>query len=408
MSKSHPGSSAAAFSLACYNGHQMRDGLDRTSSPEALDRLIAETIRERGKITFAQFMDMALYHPKWGYYMKPDARIGPRGDFYTSPHVHPLFGLAIGDQLAQMWNLLGQPCPFAIVEFGAGQGLLARDILDGLARRHPDCLDSTRYIIIERSPRLIRQQRREMAASPLPPGSALWLERLDQLPDHGQLVGCMLSNEFVDALPVHRIRRQEGQIQEIYVGYAKGYTEITDDPSTPLLSSYFADLNVELEEGQEAEVNLAALSWLEEMARALDHGFILTIDYGYESQELYSPRFPRGTLMCYRQHQATENPYAYVGHQDLTSHVNFTGLMRKGGELGLRSTGFTDQMKFLIALGILQMAQEWNGGVGTEHMKAKLAAKQLIMPGGMGEMFKVLVQHKGIDAPRLKGLSPPW
>jgi SAM-dependent MidA family methyltransferase len=387
---------------------QMKDALDQTSSYQELDRLIAETIRERGKITFARFMDMALYHPEWGYYMRPDTRIGPRGDFYTSPHVHPLFGMAIGEQLAQMWDLLGHPHPFTVVESGAGQGLLVRDILDGLARRHPACLDSTRYIIIERSPHLIHQQRMELAESPLSPASILWLDGLDQLPDHGQLSGCILSNEFVDALPVHRIRRRASRIKEIYVGYEKGYTEKLDDPSTPLLVSYFADLNIELEEGQEAEVNLAALSWLDEMARALDRGFILTIDYGYESPELYGPRFPRGTLMCYRQHRATENPYAYVGQQDLTSHVNFTSLMRKGRELGLQTTGFTHQMKFLIALGILQMAQEWNGGVGAEQAKAKLAARQLIMPGGMGDMFKVLVHHKGVGAPQLKGLSPPW
>ncbi len=387
---------------------QMKDRLGRTSPPEALDRLIAEAIRERGRITFAQFMDMALYHPKWGYYMRPEARIGPRGDFYTSPHVHPLFGLLVGDQLAQMWDLLDHPNPFTIVEFGAGQGLLARDILDGLSRRHPACLNSTRYIIVERSPHLIREQRRELAASPLPPGRALWLDRLDRLPDHGQLAGCVLSNEFVDALPIHRIRRQEGQIKEIYVGRAEGYTELIDDLSTPLLASYFSDLNIELEEGQEAEVNLAALSWLEGTARALDRGFIITIDYGCQSEELYGPRFPRGTLMCYRQHRATEDPYAYVGQQDLTSHVNFTSLMRRGQELGLQTTGFTNQMKFLIALGMLERAQEWDQGPGAGNVGAKLAARGLIMPGGMGEIFKVLVQHKGIDAPHLKGLSPPW
>ncbi len=386
----------------------MKDRPGQASSPEALDRLIAEAIRERGRITFAQFMDMALYHPKWGYYMRPEARIGPRGDFYTSPHVHPLFGLLVGDQLAQMWDLLDHPNPFAIVEFGAGQGLLARDILDGLSRRHPACLNSTRYIIVERSPHLIREQRRELAASPLPPGRALWLDRLERLPDHGQLAGCVLSNEFVDALPIHRVRRQEGQIKEIYVGCAEGYTELIDDLSTPLLASYFSDLNVELEEGQEAEVNLAALSWLEGTARALDRGFIITIDYGCESEELYGPRFPRGTLMCYRQHRATEDPYAYVGQQDLTSHVNFTSLMRRGRELGLQTTGFTNQMKFLIALGMLERAQEWDQGPGAGNVGAKLAARRLIMPGGMGEIFKVLVQHKGIDGPHLKGLSPPW
>ncbi len=386
----------------------MKDRPGQASSPEALDRLIAEAIRERGRITFAQFMDMALYHPKWGYYMRPKARIGPRGDFYTSPHVHPLFGLLVGDQLAQMWDLLDHPNPFTIVEFGAGQGLLARDILDGLSRRHPACLNSTRYIIVERSPHLIREQRRELAASPLPPGRALWLDRLERLPDHGQLAGCVLSNEFVDALPIHRVRRQEGQIKEIYVGCAEGYTELIDDLSTPLLASYFSDLNVELEEGQEAEVNLAALSWLEGTARALDRGFIITIDYGCESEELYGPRFPRGTLMCYRQHRATEDPYAYVGQQDLTSHVNFTSLMRRGRELGLQTTGFTNQMKFLIALGMLERAQEWDQGPGAGNVGAKLAARRLIMPGGMGEIFKVLVQHKGIDGPHLKGLSPPW
>ncbi|MBI4320477.1 MAG: SAM-dependent methyltransferase [Chloroflexi bacterium] len=381
-----------------------------------LKRVVLDRIAEKGRITFAEYMDMALYYPELGYYTSPERKIGKEGDFYTSPCVHPIFGAMIAEQLHEMWEVMARPDGFTIAEFGAGTGFLAFDIMSTIRPFWPELFEAVRYVIVEASRHLVARQQEQMAALALPSGKVEWAQGIPR-----GMVGCVMSNELVDALPVHRVRhcasresrvgsRPGGEgLREIYVA-ADGdrLVEVLDEPATPEIVAYLDRLGVRLAEEQEAEVGLAALSWLREVAEALRRGFVLTIDYGYEAEELYGPRFPKGTLVGYRHHQVVTNAYEAIGRQDLTAHVNFSVLMRWGEELGLDTTGFTNQMRFLLALGIAEKAAAGRDAGSTEAIRRRLAARQLFMPGGMGEVFKVLIQHKGLERPQLRGLSAPW
>jgi SAM-dependent MidA family methyltransferase len=227
-------------------------------------------------------------------------------------------------------------------------------------------------------------------------------------PDHFRVHGCILSNELVDSFPVHVVTLRDGRLREIYVASEDGgFREEFGDLSSNELEGYFEGLGIVLDEGQRAEVNLMALEWMEMVGRILTEGFVITIDYGHEVEILYSPLRGNGTLLCYYRHSWHENPYERIGLQDITSHVDFTSLMRKGEEVGLRSTGLTTQYRFLISLGFLEEAQKRLGKDqgSLEGMRDRLAMKTLIFPdGGMGDVFKVLIQHKGIDNPQLDGL----
>jgi SAM-dependent MidA family methyltransferase len=206
-----------------------------------------------------------------------------------------------------------------------------------------------------------------------------------------------------------------GNVKEIYISQRDGqFVEQWAHPSDPRISTYFHSMNILLEEGQKAEVNLRALDWMEHVGRSLRKGFVLTIDYGYLAHELYAPYRRDGTLLCYFKHRVSENPYERLGEQDITSHVNFTSLIRKGEEAGLQFTGLVPQFRFLIGLGILQEMESMGREMSPiDGLKLRLSLKHLLEPeAGMGEVFKVLIQHKGVDAFDLAGLrdldSIPW
>jgi SAM-dependent MidA family methyltransferase len=227
--------------------------------------------------------------------------------------------------------------------------------------------------------------------------------------------GCFLSNELVDAFPVHQVVVDHGNLKEIYVIQEYGrLKEQQGELSDPRIASYFQSMGITLQEGQRAEVNLKALDWMEKVARCLKKGFVLTIDYGYLAKELYAPHRRAGTLLCYYQHQPSDNPYERLGEQDITAHVNFSSLLQKGEEVGLRLTGLVPQYQFLIALGLLQEMESLGREMSElDALQLRLSLKHLIEPEmGMGEVFKVLIQHKGMDQPRLDGLrdlhSIPW
>jgi SAM-dependent MidA family methyltransferase len=216
----------------------------------------------------------------------------------------------------------------------------------------------------------------------------------------GSVDGCFLSNEFVDSLPVHQVVVENNRLKEIYVIIKDGrFCEIIDELSNPALRHYFQESKINLKEGQRAEVNLKALDWVRNISSCLNRGFVITIDYGHLAEDLYSDERYRGTLMCYYEHTANENPYERIGHQDITSHVDFSSIMREGSRFGLNTTGFVRQSNFLIALGILNKMNEVQGNISK-----LLTMKNLFLPGGMGDVFKVLIQHKGIDGPELIGL----
>jgi SAM-dependent MidA family methyltransferase len=328
---------------------------------------LRQRIRDHGPLSFRDFMEEALYHPQYGYYSSSKNPVGREGDFYTSSDLDPILGTLLARKFAAMAAELQMPADeFTLIELGAGRGLLARDIL--AAQKFP-------YQILERSAAMRERQRDILKGQNV--------EWIDDLP--AGLTGCIFSNEFFDALPVHRVIRREGKLRELYID--GNFTEIEGNLQTPM--------EVGVEEGCIADINLDAREWMRKIAIALRRGFHLAIDYGYLDREFYAR--PRGTLMCYWRHQVSENPYLRIGEQDITAHVNFSDLIAVGRENSLETTEFSSQMEFLIGQGILD-EMEPLAAAGTAASIARLQAlKKLILPGSMGERFKVVVQRKVIS-----------
>lgn len=381
--------------------------------PGTVSAIRAE-IRSSGPITFARFMDLALYHPEFGYYMRTsDANrkerasqiaqdlIGWSGDYYTSSDAHPLLARALARQIGQIDEQLGRPDPFTVVEMGPGKGLLARDFLAACATDSTSLASRLRYILIERSPAMVAAQRENLAPW-LETSRVSWLNSLADLRD-GAVTGAMLSNELVDAFSVHRIRMVNGEPKELYVADVDGrFVEQTGPLSTQALADSLRRLealDIKLPDGYTTEINLQAIAWVHEVARVLKRGVAITIDYGHTAQDLYGPDRKRGTLLCYFRHEASEDPYVQVGMQDMTAHVDFTALATAGDEVGLHLTGFTNQLSFLMGLGAEQML----AGLPQDSPELQ-SAVQLLRPNGMGSTFKVLVQHKNMPEPQLDGL----
>ena len=377
-----------------------------------LIKIIKERIRDRGMISFAEFMDLALYHPEQGYYSSPREKIGREGDFYTSPSIHPIFGHLIARQLHQMAEILGYPSPFSIVEMGAGKGMVCSDILNYYRHHLPGFYDDILYILAEKSPSFEERQRTflaEFAAD----GKVKWVSPDVLLGGERFYVGCLLSNELIDSFPVHLVQQKGGQLCEVYVGDQDyGLAEILGPPSSPWLGAYLQDYGLPFQEGQRGEVNLKALEWVEAVSRGLQRGFVLTIDYGYEAQELYHPSRRQGTLLCYFRHTISTNPYQRIGYQDITSHVNFSALVRKGEAVGLQKVGCTEQYKFLAALGLLEDLEKIEKSSDQyshpDFLRNKLAMKNFLVPEGMGRIFKVLGQRKGRGEAKLLGFQDPF
>ena len=362
----------------------------------ALEQKIIQKISDEGPVTFERFMQMALYDPDWGYYASGEARVGRAGDFYTSSHLHPVFGRMLGRQVEEFWEYMGRPEQFEFVEMGPGAGHLCRDMLDYLKDR--DLGKSMRYSLIERNPSRRREQEelldeyREMLS---------WFPSLDEIKGAR---GCLLSNELLDAFPVHLVM-MEDELKEIYVTVEDGrLKEVPGPPSDPALAGYFRDLSVGLEKGCKTEVNLRIRDWLGSVGSAIREGFVLTIDYGYTSREYYSEDRNRGTLMCYRRHQLSEDPLVNAGRQDITAHVNFSSLKRWGEEMGFRTIGFCGQGAYLTSLGIDEEIHRLSEESG-DYLFELARIKKLILPQGMGESHMVMVQYKGEGTPTLRGFA---
>lgn len=382
-------------------------------SESGLRALILSHIKERGPLPFPQFMEWCLYHPVYGYYRSKKVTIGKDGDYYTSPCVHPLFGGMIAKQLSQMADLLGGET-FDVVEMGGGRGFLCEDILHWAKKNASAFYHCLKYYLIETAPHFLKEQKERLSEEGKK-GRVSWTNLEEFQNGRFQIQGCFLSNELIDAFPVHRVVFDQGDIKEICVTQQNGrFEEKWEKPSDPRVSDYFRSMNITLQEGQKAEVNLIALDWIEKVSHCLKKGFVLTIDYGHLSNELYTPYRMEGTLLCYHQHRTSENLYERLGEQDITSHINFTSLIRRGEEVGLRCTGLVPQYQFLIGLGILQEMESLGNEMSeVDGLQLRLSLKNLIEPErGMGEVFKVLIQHKGIDKPQLDGLRDlrdiPW
>lgn len=345
----------------------------------SLQQLITERIQREGAITFADYMRMALYEPEYGYYVSGPTRVGWQGDFYTSTDVTDLFAYCMGRQLQQMWLQLQSPVPFVVLEQGAGRGDLAQGVRKWAQQSAPDLFAALDYHIAdirtgqnavpgcteiahhtERQPSASdpsEPQREQSSASPQP-----W--RADPV--------VLLSNELVDAFPVHIVEKRGTRLYEVYVTVQQGQLcEVLDAPSSEEVACYLDTYKIPwhaFEDGWRAELNLDALAWMEQSARLLlkpnnnttprrsrkNHGFLLTIDYGDKAGALYTRDRRRGTLACYFRHQLTERPLLHPGQQDITAHVNFTALINEGRRQGLRLQTYTTQGQWLQALGIYE------------------------------------------------------
>ena len=347
-------------------------------------------------------MDACLYNPQHGYYTKPEQT--PRRDYFTSVDASPVFGRLLARQFQEMWIQLERPPEFLLVELGAGQGALAAQILDFAAESFPEFYGALQYVAVERS--AVRRAAAEKLLA-----KHIAAKHFGTAADLPAVIpcGCIFSNEFFDALPVHRVVREADDLREIYVGFGtNGLCEQTGPLGSPALAEYLTEQGIALQEGQQAEINLEACAWIAEIGARLGRGFVLTIDYGHEAQELYDHRHMRGTLLAFEKHRAGENFFRAPGQQDLTAHVNFTALDRHGKLGGLERTGLTSQSNFLLGLARHSEFADLQSAAMSESQqtRARLLFKTLIYPEGMGETFQVLIQHKGIAAPQLAGLQP--
>jgi SAM-dependent MidA family methyltransferase len=379
---------------------------------DVINQRIIESPQKR--ITFAQYMELALYHLEYGYYSTQAVSIGKEGDFFTSVHLGADFGELLAGQFVQMWEILNQPETFSIVEMGAGQGLLALDILGYLKIQYPDFFAALDYVVVEKSPGLKNEQQKRLQDF-----SVRWCD-LEDIPDNS-ITGCFFSNELVDALPINRFILQQGQLQEIYVAENPSSTvpyfvEVIDTPSAAV-KEYFDLVGIKFDitiypDEYRSEVNLAALQWQTAIACKLQKGYVLTIDYGYPAHRYYNPIRKQGTLQCYYQHRRHDNPYINVGMQDITAHVDFTALERWGEKCGLSKIAFTQQGLFLMALGlgsrIAAVSYKQQGMQSLLLQRDSL--HQLLDPMGLGG-FGVLLQCKGLTTEELsqglKGLTTP-
>lgn len=367
--------------------------------PDVLRDLQAR-LAVQGRLTFAEVMEIALYHPVGGYYTAHVA-LGPEGDFVTAPEEHPAFGALLARQAAQCWQALGAPDTLLLVEMGGGRGTLAAALLAHARDNLPDFFAAIQYLLIDRSPRLIAEQRARLAA--FGPRVA-WA---DAVP--GAFTGVLLSNELVDAFPVHRVVMRAGALRECYVIARAGeFAWEEGDVSSAAVDDYFSRFDITLADGQQAEVNLAAPAWMQAVGRALTRGVVLTIDFGHLASALYRPERRNGTLLAYRRQCVTDELLICLGRQDLIAQVNFSALVDAGNAAGLTPLGLVTQQNFLLDLGIEGWLAALDDGklspqerVG--HRRGLLALLNSA-EDGLGDA-KVLVQAKGVSA-RLDGLSP--
>lgn len=359
---------------------------------------LRERIQRDGPITFRDWMNAALYDSHYGYYCRADiARWGRSGDYLTSPQRSPLFAVTFAHYFAVIYEQLGAPDCFSIIEAGAGAGHFTAVVLETLQHDFPEIFARTRYLIDEASVDAQERARARLAG---------FEERIDfcnlakREGPFGEAI--IFANELLDAFPVHHVTTRGGQLRELFVGCnaAGEFVWVEAQPSTPRLSEYFKKLQVELAEGQLAEVNLEAVDWVSKVASLLRRGFLIIVDYGAESLELYDSSVrPTGTLRAFQRHRLMNDALAAPGEQDLTTTIDWTSIKRAGEEAGLRTILFERQDKFLLQAGLLQKLERLTAGVQSEAEVAALraSARDMILPDGMSASFQVLVQKSGAD-----------
>jgi len=382
-------------------------------NPALVDAIRAEMAAAGGRITFARFMELALYHPEHGYYLAPARRPGRGGDFLTAPETHPFFGLTVARQLAECWERLGKPERWVVREYGAGVGGFAYDLIAGLHDEAPAAAAALRYRLVEPNPHRRTQALAAMAEVGL--GEVVSAEPAG---DPEPIVGVALANEVADALPVHRLvwrgGAADGELGERYVVWAGDRFGEAEGELSPAAAAFgpaarLRAAGVAPAAGDVIEISPAAAAWFAAVARGVGRGYALVIDYGYDTGELYRGHRLGGTLRAYRRHTVSDDPYRRVGEQDLTAHVDFGALRAAAEAAGMRFGGLTTQAAFLTALGLgerLVRLQTEPGVTAEEYLAARAAVFRLIDPGGMGR-FGVLAMARGAPVePPLRGFAP--
>ena len=373
-----------------------------------LREVIADRIRANGAMSFAEFMDISLYHPELGYYARAAQKTGRAGDFFTSVDVGPIYGELLAKQFAEMWRVLLQtqsqiPNPqslrFDLVEAGAGSGRLARDILDWAKLKDPEFYAAVRLSLVEQSP-----AARAAQAETLGPHAARLAHSSSGLP--AEIHGVIYANELLDAMPTHAVVMTDQGLREVFVdlvdpstssGQAPRFVERYHELSTPRIAEYLARAGAETHVGWRAEVNLNAEDWVKHAAESLRRGFIVIIDYGHEERDLYSASHSAGTLTSYKQHSQLADFLQEPGETDITAHVDLSGVTRAAERAGLDVLARLDQTYFMLGLGIADLE-----GLSLQQ---RLAMKTLMLPGGLGSSHKVLIFGRGAGTPALKGCS---
>jgi SAM-dependent MidA family methyltransferase len=356
---------------------------------QRLCRLIADEIAAaQGSISFARYMELALYAPGLGYYSAGSRKFGAQGDYITAPELSSLFAQCLARQIASVLAENGG----SILEFGAGSGILCAGILRQLQAMN--CLPAE-YCILDISPDLRERQR--LTLQSLDAGLCARVRWLDRLPAPG-FRGVMLANEVLDAMPVYRFVRSGQHFDEQRVAWNGGQFIWASQPvDNADLASRLAALG-ELPDAYASEIGLAAPAWIATLGGILEQGLILLIDYGFPQQEYYHPQRSQGTLMCHYRHHAHDDPLRWTGLQDITAHVDFTALARAGEAGGLRVAGFTSQAQFLLAAGLLEFAAT-PAASPEDHWRLANEIKRLTLPSEMGELFKVMALTRRFDAP---------
>ena len=352
-------------------------------------RIAAEIAARRGWISFARYMELALYCPGLGYYSGGAHKLGAAGDFVTAPELSPLFGQALAVQVAQILAASGGD----VLEFGAGTGSLAADLLLELERLHS--LPRS-YMILDLSGEM--RERQEQTLSRRAPHLLDRIAWLDRFP--AALTGVALANEVLDAMPVYLLAWTDQGLHERGVGLAEGGSfEWRDVPATGELAGAAWALSVS--PPYLSEISLAARAWVAACADLLDRGALLLIDYGFPESEYYHPQRGTGTLRCHYRHRAHDSPFFLPGLSDITAHVDFTAVARVADAAGLDLLGYTSQARFLLNCGITGALSRLGPESGADYLRAASGVQKLLSPSEMGELFKVMAVGRGIDIPLL-------
>ena len=376
-----------------------------------LREVIRQRIRTRGPLPFAAYAELALYHPDLGYYTRADRRSGRTGDFFTSVDLGPLFGALLASQLAEMWRLLRSPAGgarFDLVEAAAGNGRLARDVLDAAAAEHPAFYDAIDLHLVERS-----RAARDAQADTLGPHAGKVASSGPDVPT--AIHGAIFANELLDAFAPHVLEMTADGLREVYVDVDQAtgnFVERLGPLSDPRVQAHVDERGIALRSGWRAEVVPAAAAWVRRAVASLARGFLLVIDYGHEASELYSATHASGTLTTYRRQRivdAADGPVppwlVAPGECDITAHVDLTLVRDAAESAGASTLGMLDQTYFLLGLGAVERSSHESGGSGITALRQRLALKSLLVPGGLGSTHKVLLFGKNVGTPALAGCS---